>query len=114
MLVEIIIVALSCYFSILYRLEGMFCRIIQYFNLYNLEPVQAKVQDSLARSHAMRETFRNKVKKLKDLSVDSRLFPGPWNNDCSVDVKENIFELQDAIADLKRNIADTVFCFNLE
>ena len=99
-------------------MEGVFWRIIQYSNLYNFEQVQARVQDVLARAKAMRETFRAKIKRMKDLSVNSGLFPGPWKSSCSdsgsVNTDENLFTLQDSIADFKCNLSETVFCFNIE
>lgn len=100
---------------IICRVEGVFYRIIQYLNLFNVEPVQIKVQDTLARGREMRKSYRSKIKRLKEQCSCCGLFPGILSSSNSTDdICGNMFMLQDLVADLKRMIADTVFCFNLE
>lgn len=54
------------------------------------------------------------------MSVNSGLFPGPWsptfNGPINIgnNTSESLFALQDAIADFKCTLAESVFCFNIE
>ena len=92
----------------------MFFRIIQYLNLFCMEPVVSKVQDALARARAMRENYRNKVMRLKELCAHAGVFPRLQPFEADDEVSGNVFILQDSVADLKRVIAEAIFCFNLE
>ena len=98
------------------RIEGVFCRIMQYLVLYCVEPVQAKVLGSLERSKAMRHNFLTKLKRLEKIMVNSGIFSEFANNTCgsTENIKSNLVQLQDGIADLKRSVTDAVLCFNLE
>lgn len=96
---------------------------MQYLGLFNMDPVQAKVQDCLARARAMRESYRERVKKLKEMCSSCGLFPklgvAPLDEEFTPSLYGsneclNVFMLHDKVADLKRMIADAVFCFNLE
>ena len=88
---------------------------MQYLTLFNIEPAVSKVKDAFARAKAMRENYRNKVKRLKDLCAHAGVFPRLLQPlEADEEVSGNVFILQDSVADLKRLIAEAVFCFNLE
>ena len=93
------------------RIESVFHHIKQYIEVYSIEPVQIMAKDCMDRCLGMRENLRMKVKRLKDLSVSCGVSQGqslPVNN------TEDYYVLQDSIAELKRNLADTVDWFNKE
>ena len=98
-----------------FRVENVFYHIMQYIDIYRAEPVELEVENCLDRCKAMRETLRMKIKRLKDLSITSGIFPRISNGTDENDkVNENLSMLQDFMAELKRSLTDNVECFNKE
>lgn len=89
----------------------MFYHIKQYVELYNVEPVLALAKNCMYRCLGMRDTVRLKAKRVKELSITCQ---ASVLENFTEKVKEDYFNLQDSIAELKRSLAESVDWCNKE